>query len=57
MTSGAVDAKGHLPDNARVLNSDGMGKDFILQSIHGWLPLSRNMTPSLRGDIRTSITA
>ncbi len=28
MTSGTIDAKGHLPENARVFNSEGMGKDF-----------------------------
>ncbi|HVN23165.1 MAG TPA: cytochrome c family protein [Syntrophorhabdales bacterium] len=27
-TSGTIDAKGHLVENTRVLNSDGMGKDF-----------------------------
>jgi hypothetical protein len=28
MTSGSIDAEGHLPENTRVFNSDGMGKDF-----------------------------
>ncbi len=28
MSSGAIDADGHLPENARVFNSDGMGSDF-----------------------------
>jgi hypothetical protein len=28
MISGTVDAKGHLPEDTRILNSDGMGKDF-----------------------------
>jgi hypothetical protein len=28
MASGTVDAKGHLTENTRMLNSDGMGKDF-----------------------------
>ena len=28
MTSGSIDAKGHLAENSRVLNSEGMGKDF-----------------------------
>ncbi len=28
MSSGAIDAAGQLPENARVFNSDGMGKDF-----------------------------
>jgi Cytochrome c554 and c-prime len=28
MTSGTIDAKGHLTENTRILNSDGMGKDF-----------------------------
>jgi hypothetical protein len=28
MTSGTIDAQGHLPENARVFNSDGMGNNF-----------------------------
>ncbi len=28
MSSGAIDADGHLPENARLFNSDGMGDDF-----------------------------
>ena len=28
MSSGTIDSRGQLPENARVLNSDGMGKDF-----------------------------
>jgi hypothetical protein len=28
LTSGAMDTKGKLPENTRVFNSDGMGKDF-----------------------------
>jgi hypothetical protein len=28
MTSGAVDAKGHLTEDTRLFNSEGMGKDF-----------------------------
>lgn len=28
MTSGSIDAEGHLPENIRMFNSDGMGKDF-----------------------------
>jgi hypothetical protein len=28
MLSGTIDSRGQLPENARVLNSDGMGKDF-----------------------------
>jgi hypothetical protein len=28
MTSGSIDAKGHLTENTRILNSEGMGKDF-----------------------------
>ncbi|MEJ2201954.1 MAG: cytochrome C, partial [Desulfuromonadaceae bacterium] len=28
LTSGAIDAAGHLPENTRIFNSDGMGSDF-----------------------------
>jgi hypothetical protein len=28
LTSGTIDAEGHLPEDTRLFNSDGMGKDF-----------------------------
>jgi hypothetical protein len=28
LSSGSIDAEGHLPENTRMFNSDGMGKDF-----------------------------
>ena len=28
MSSGTIDPKGHLPDETRMFNSEGMGKDF-----------------------------
>lgn len=39
MTSGTIDAEGHLPDNTRVFNSDGMGKDFHF-AIDPWVVTS-----------------
>ncbi|OHB32707.1 MAG: cytochrome C [Desulfuromonadaceae bacterium GWC2_58_13] len=28
LSSGAIDAEGHIPENTRIFNSDGMGNDF-----------------------------
>lgn len=39
MTSGSIDAEGHLPENTRVFNSDGMGKDFH-SAIDPWVVTS-----------------
>jgi nitrate/TMAO reductase-like tetraheme cytochrome c subunit len=50
MSSGTLDAKGHLPDNARIFNSDGMGKDFHF-SVEPWVitAFSRHDTIPPRG--------
>jgi hypothetical protein len=39
MTSGLVNTEGHLPENTRVFNSDGMGKDFHF-SVDPWIVTS-----------------
>jgi hypothetical protein len=39
MTSGTIDAKGHLPEETRQFNSDGMGKDFHF-AIDPWVVTS-----------------
>ncbi len=39
MTSGAIDAKGHLTENTRTINSEGMGKDFHF-AIDPWVVTS-----------------
>lgn len=50
MTSGTIDSKGHLPDNARIFNSDGMGNDFHF-SVDPWVitAFSRHDTIPPRG--------
>lgn len=50
MTSGTTDAQGHLPENVRVLNSDGMGDDFHF-AIDPWVvtAFSRHDTIPARG--------
>jgi hypothetical protein len=39
MTSGAIDSQGHLPDTTRMLNSEGMGRDFHF-AIDPWVVTS-----------------
>ena len=39
MTSGTIDAGGHLTEDTRMLNSDGMGKDFHL-AVDPWVVTS-----------------
>jgi hypothetical protein len=50
MTSGSLDAQGHLVENTRMLNSDGMGKDFHF-AIDPWVvtSFSRHDTIPPRG--------
>ncbi|RPJ05227.1 MAG: cytochrome C [Deltaproteobacteria bacterium] len=50
MTSGGVDAKGHLTEDTRNLNSEGMGKDFHF-AVDPWLvtSFSRHDTIPPRG--------
>jgi len=50
MTSGAIDNQGHLPDTTRMLNSDGMGRDFHF-AIDPWVvtSFSRHDTIPPRG--------
>ncbi len=60
MTSGKIDAKGHLTDNTRLLNSDGMGKDFHF-AVDPWVvtSFSRHDTIPPRGykDVFYGLTA
>jgi hypothetical protein len=50
MTSGSLDAQGHLIENTRMLNSDGMGKDFHF-AVDPWVvtSFSRHDTIPPRG--------
>jgi hypothetical protein len=50
MTSGTIDSKGHLTENTRLLNSDGMGKDFHF-AVDPWIVtgFSRHDTIPPRG--------
>jgi hypothetical protein len=50
MTSGTIDGQGHLPDTSRMLNSDGMGRDFHF-AIDPWVvtSFSRHDTIPPRG--------
>jgi hypothetical protein len=60
MTSGSLDAQGHLVENTRMLNSDGMGKDFHF-AIDPWVvtSFSRHDTIPPRGyrDVYYGISA
>lgn len=60
MTSGKIDAKGHLAENTRLLNSDGMGKDFHF-AVDPWVvtSFSRHDTIPPRGykDVFYGLTA
>jgi len=60
MTSGTIDPKGHLTENTRLLNSDGMGKDFHF-AVDPWVvtSFSRHDTIPPRGykDLFYGITA
>jgi hypothetical protein len=50
MSSGSIDAKGHLTEDARLFNSDGMGKDFHF-AVDPWVvtSFSRHDTIPPRG--------
>lgn len=50
LTSGSLDAKGHLMDNTRMFNSDGMGRDFHF-AVDPWVvtSFSRHDTIPPRG--------
>ena len=50
VSSGSLDAKGHIVDNTRMFNSDGMGKDFHF-AIDPWVvtSFSRHDTIPPRG--------
>jgi hypothetical protein len=50
MTSGTIDSLGHLPENTRMCNSDGMGRDFHF-AIDPWVvtSFSRHDTIPPRG--------
>jgi hypothetical protein len=60
LTSGTLDAKGHLPENTRLFNSDGMGKDFHF-AVDPWVvtSFSRHDTIPPRGykDVFYGLTA
>lgn len=50
LSTGTINADGTLPENARVFNSDGMGKDFHF-AVHPWVvtSFSRHDTIPARG--------
>ncbi len=60
MTSGSIDEQGHIVENTRMLNSDGMGKDFHF-AIDPWVvtSFSRHDTIPPRGykDVYYGISA
>jgi hypothetical protein len=60
LTSGTIDEKGHLIENTRLLNSEGMGKDFHL-AVDPWIvtSFSRHDTIPPRGykDVFYGLTA
>ncbi len=60
LTSGTLDEQGHLPENARVFNSDGMGSNFHF-AVDPWVitSFSRHDTIPPRGykDVYYSLSA
>lgn len=60
LSTGAVTADGTLPEDARIFNSDGMGKDFHF-AVHPWVvtSFSRHDTIPAKGykDVHYGVTA